>query len=123
MDVWHLRGKNAKALRLTIELSEQLAIELSQREANKEKTTKATRHTKQDDCLLHTMSGKRCDSDSNLKDYSIPAPMLTDLRTQTPTWRRGTTALTTGRGKGRRGNGLHGFEVLDMRDVGVKANI
>ena len=58
-DARRLRRKNAKALRL--------AIELSKREANKEAVVKAkaTCHAKEHDRLLHRLSGIRCGSDSD----------------------------------------------------------
>ena len=63
-DVRHLRCRNAKVLRPTIELSE--------REANKDTAAKAkaARNAKEQDCLLHRLSGKRCNSDSDLMDGS-----------------------------------------------------
>ncbi|KAE8804207.1 Polygalacturonase ADPG1 [Hordeum vulgare] len=56
-DTHRLRCRNAKALRL--------AIELSEREANKEAGAKmkAARHAKEQDRLLRTLSGMRCSSD------------------------------------------------------------
>ena len=63
-DVRRLRRKNAMALRL--------AIELSEHEATKEAATKAkaARHAKEQDRLLHRLSGMRCSSDSDMTDGS-----------------------------------------------------
>lgn len=55
-DAWRLRRKNAKVLRL--------AIELSECEASKE--AKAARHAKEQDHLLRRLSGLNCNSDSDL---------------------------------------------------------
>ncbi|KAE8803836.1 hypothetical protein D1007_20357 [Hordeum vulgare] len=63
-DVRRLRRKNDEALRL--------AIQLSEREGAKEVATKAkpARHTKEQDRLLHRLSGMRCSSDDDDNDVS-----------------------------------------------------
>ncbi|KAE8779032.1 hypothetical protein D1007_47986 [Hordeum vulgare] len=63
-DARRLRRKNAKALRL--------AIQLSEREAAKEAAakTKADRHAKEQDRPLHRLSGIRCSSDKDDNDVS-----------------------------------------------------
>ena len=58
-DARHLRRKNVKAF--------QLAIDLSEHDEEKEAATKvkATRHAKEQDCLLYRLSGQMCGSDSD----------------------------------------------------------
>ncbi|KAE8781805.1 Polygalacturonase ADPG1 [Hordeum vulgare] len=61
-DVRCLHRKNAKAVRL--------AIELSEHEANKEVTAKAARHAKKQDRLLRRLSSTKCSFDYNLTNGS-----------------------------------------------------
>ena len=61
-DTQRLCRKNAKALRL--------AIELSKREATKEAAAKAARHAKEQDRLLRRLSSMSYSSDSDMMDGS-----------------------------------------------------